>query len=305
MEDSMRREACAMVLYVLNNARTSRRTERYKSGLRLIAKTLRKYELARGITVMSSDFDYRMAEDYAYFLSHESGLAKNTVSGYLSDIYTQLNRANRDEYKTNPTYFDYRHGIEEVQAVYLTTEEIERISHLKIAKMSLQIIRDLFVVGCCTGMRYSDYSRLRIENIQDNVIKIRTIKTGSLVDVPMHRLVREIIERNRGEFPIYDGSSANFNHVIKNICKRAGITDKIVIERTVGGRWTRRTKKKYELVSSHTARRSFATNARLAGIEAERVLKMTGHKSTNALEKYIRLSPVKNAIDLSDHPFFK
>jgi hypothetical protein len=86
---------------------------------------------------------------------------------------------------------------------------------------------------------------------------------------------------------------------------RAGITDKILVEYTRGHKVIRESKRKYELEGSHTARRSFATNAYLAGIPAARIMLLTGHKTEDAFFRYIRIQKAENAKVLADHPFFK
>lgn len=89
-----------------------------------------------------------------------------------------------------------------------------------------------------------------------------------------------------------------------NAMKRAGITDMVYIERTRGGKVERLSVPRYELVSSHTARRSFATNTYLAGIPAARIMLMTAHSTEEAFFRYIRISRSENAKTLSEHPFF-
>lgn len=61
---------------------------------------------------------------------------------------------------------------------------------------------------------------------------------------------------------------------------------------------------KYKLVSSHTARRSFATNAYLAGVPTISIMKITGHKTESAFMKYIKISGKENAVKLKGHKFF-
>ena len=100
-------------------------------------------------------------------------------------------------------------------------------------------------------------------------------------------------------------SQQSFNKVIKNICKRAKINNEILIERTVGNKVVRKKYKKYQLVSSHTARRSFATNMYLAGVAAAKIMLITGHKTESSFFKYIRISKDENAKELSQHPFFR
>ena len=84
----------------------------------------------------------------------------------------------------------------------------------------------------------------------------------------------------------------------------AGIDEEVLVNKNVGGRNTEVVLPKYQLVSSHTARRSFATNAYKAGVPTIAIMKITGHKLESTFLKYIRVSAEENAELLSNHPFF-
>jgi hypothetical protein len=87
--------------------------------------------------------------------------------------------------------------------------------------------------------------------------------------------------------------------------KYVGFNDEVVRVRTVGGQRTEEVVKKYQLISSHTARRSFATNAYLAGISSLQIRKITGHTTEESFLHYIRASGLENAVSLLNHSFFK
>lgn len=99
-------------------------------------------------------------------------------------------------------------------------------------------------------------------------------------------------------------SLQNFNDVIRRICKRAGIINDIHLEYTRGCDNVQKVVKKYELISSHTARRTAATNMYLAGIPVFRIMLITGHKSESAFYRYIRIRKEENAKELQNHAFF-
>jgi integrase len=193
---------------------------------------------------------------------------------------------------------------EDSQAIYITEEEIEKIFKLKIKTKAREIVRDRFIANYCLGMRYGDFCKLTSANIKGNVVVRKTEKTGVIVEVPIHRLLKSILEKYGG-FPLYDKSTQAHNKMVKTVCRQAGLTDKVLIERTKGHKVIRKSVKRYEMVSSHTARRSFATNAYLAGIPIARIMLVTGHKTEAAFFRYIRIGRAENAKTLSEHPFFK
>lgn len=230
---------------------------------------------------------------------------KSTIFCIISRVKTILRRMQADNIHVNRSCLDFCVENEQGNAIYLTSDEVRQIAALPIRKKEIAIIRDVFVIGCLTGMRYSDYVALTSSNIVNNTIVRRTKKTGETVVTPIHPLVREILSRYGGEFPCYKSSQSNFNKVIKNICKRAGITGEAFIERTVGTRVQRKRVKRYTLVGSHTARRSFATNLYLSGVSAARIMLLTGHKTEEAFFRYIRINKEENAKILAEHAFFK
>ena len=294
---------CEVVPYIYNFARRSKRDATYKRTYRNIARHLSNFEKERGITIISSMFGDAMFEEYINYL-RGLNLMQTTVTHIIDKTKHILRKMLRDGYAVDTSAFDIHIRAETGEAVYITSAEIEYLHTMPVRGREQQMAKDLFLIGCLTGMRFSDYSQLTPKNIVSNTIQRKTKKTGEVVIVPMHRIVRDIINKYDG-FPHYDNSLQNFNMVIKRVCKRAGLTDRVLVERTRGHKIERKTLKRYEMISSHTARRSFATNAYLAGILPAKIMLITGHKTEQAFFQYIRINKKENALELSEHPFFK
>jgi integrase len=94
------------------------------------------------------------------------------------------------------------------------------------------------------------------------------------------------------------------NKKIKEVGKLAGINDEIITIITRGGKRVETAIKKFEKITNHTARRSFATNLYLAGVPTLAIMKMTGHKTERSFLKYIRVTPEENAFRIAQHPYF-
>lgn len=208
----------------------------------------------------------------------------------------------------------------QVDSIYLTEDELLRIHGLKIDETFIaesfkdidiwqtqrkikayNKARDMFLIGAFTGLRVSDYSRLMPENITDKV-RIQAKKTGIKSVIPIHWVVQEIIDRG------YDFSTTmtdqKLNKHIKEVARLAGITEEVTYTKNVGGKTVQLSSPKCELISSHTARRSFATNAYKAGIPTVSIMKITGHKKESTFLKYIKISEEENAEMLMSHSFF-
>ena len=136
-------------------------------------------------------------------------------------------------------------------------------------------------------LRFSDLERLSKDNINDSSIEIKTKKTSQNVVIPLHSIVKSIIEKYNYALPKAI-SNQNLNEYIKEVAKKAGIEEDIYVEETKGTLKVTRTDKKYNFVSAHTARRSFATNAFLAVAPTIQIMKMTGHTTEKAFLSYIK-----------------
>lgn len=256
-----------------------------------------------GKEIMSNEFDYFLVESFFNYIRQNYELKHNTIVKILQTILSSVNRMRKEGYEVGRDYADFLLKEEEPVTVALSDNEIERIYKLKLNKKN-SIIRDLFIFACETGLRYSDLIGLQDDNIHNNMLTVRTAKTGAVVCIPLRRRAREIVDRYNGVV-IYKDSQTNFNKCIKTICKRAGITEKVLCEYTRGTRFIRKSVPKHSMVSSHTARRSFATNAYFAGIPTMRIMLITGHKTEQAFFRYIRVGKKENAKTLSEHDFFK
>lgn len=117
---------------------------------------------------------------------------------------------------------------------------------------------------------------------------MKTQKTGASVVIPIHPIVREII--NDG-FDLSDTiSDQKLNGHIKELCRLAGITQDVLVNRNIGGQNVEIVMPKYKMVSSHTARRSFATNAYKSGVPSIAIMKITGHTKESTFLTYIKVS---------------
>lgn len=291
---------------------TRRRNASFERKIKRISKLICDFEAHEGITIYPNSFDDDMSERFIRFIRSSKKLRgkgnykSGTVQSFINDLKAILVRFDRKGEKIRlDALKELSIPKDESATVYLSMQEIGRINTLHLHNDSAQV-RDIFIVGCLTGLRYSDYSRLSEDNFVNGNIEITTQKTNTRVVIPVHPIISHIIERNNGYgFLNYKKSQQNFNLRIKYICRKAGITDKVYSERIEGFDRVRRVHKKYELISSHTARRSCATNMYLAGVPIARIMLITGHKTEQSFFSYIRIGKEENAEVLKNHPYFQ
>ncbi|MBK8920709.1 MAG: site-specific integrase, partial [Saprospirales bacterium] len=250
-------------------------------------------------------------EQYRDFL-YAQNLAENTVHKQLRILKTIL--ADATEKGATGEVEVYRNtkrlGVkaEPVQKIYLSMAELETLFHLELTgNFRLARVRDLFLIGAFTGLRFSDFTQIRPEhfNVIDGVevIEIDTEKTGERVVIPVHPYVRAILKRNGGQ-PPRGISNQKMNNYLKELGELAGFTEPFIITKKIGGEKVTHTFRKFELLSTHTARRSFATNAFKSGVQALSIMKITGHKTEAAFMRYIQITKEENALLLSRNKFF-
>jgi len=283
------------------------RSERYKNMYRNTIAHVRDFCALNGIEEpYTNDIDMEFCEHFVHYLQVEKQHMQNTVKGNLERLHAMLHKAVLYGYPVNNTYEEVMIPEEEVGAVYLSMTEITRIYYYEGMTRFQQDVRDHFILGCLTGLRYSDYSRLNESNFRTDIgqITVKTKKTGAVVSVPMHRFVREILKKYSYNLP-KPRCVQYFNRAVKTICRKVGLNEPVLWERTVGGKVVSRTVEKWEMVSSHTARRSFATNMFLQNIPTYRIMLITGHRSESSFFKYIRVTREENAFALAGHQFFQ
>jgi site-specific recombinase XerD len=238
-------------------------------------------------------------------------MTENTVGKHITTLKTILNTATEAGVNTNKKFQSQKFAIltEDVDKIYLTESELKKIYEHDFSKTkSLDRVRDLFLVGCYTCLRFSDFTNIKPENIYNNekgtFIKLSTMKTGETVVIPLHWIVTAILQKYNYELP-KSISNQKMNDYLKDIGEKASIDEPVSITKFEGGVKVTRTAPKYKLISTHTARRSGATNMYLAGIPAISIMKITGHRTEQSFMRYIKMTQEDNANKLIDHPFFK
>ena len=185
---------------------------------------------------------------------------------------------------------DFKVLDEETDAIYLSYEEIGRIYNLDLSgNPTLELYRDMFVLGCLTGLRFSDYSTLHSSDLRSGLLYKKTNKIDNWVVIPLRREAIEIFQKHYSE-TVPAISNPVFNRYIKEIGELAGIDQSITFSYKKGNKDISITKPKSKWITSHTCRRSFCTNEYLAGTETSLIMKISGHKTHKDFFKYIRVT---------------
>jgi len=271
-------------------------------------KHLKNYAENKNKNIDFSSINLNFYSDFTKYLTQDLNMSTNTIGKYIKTIKTFLNEATERGLNTNLEFrkSKFKTISEETDTVYLSAEELKTIEEKDFSfNISLEKTRDLFLLGCYTGLRFSDFTQIKKENIIESksIIQIRTQKTKEKVSIPIHSIVKRILIK-------YDNAIPNpftnqvMNKYLKDVVELCEIDTPTELTTTKSGITKKSTVPKYKLITTHTARRSFATNCYLADIPSISIMKITGHKTEKSFLKYIKVTQEQNADKLLNHPFF-
>lgn len=242
-----------------------------------------------------SMFDKHFESEMEQWMLGVEGYSANTVAATFSVMKIWLKQAEEENLITDKSFHNWKSKGADVQHIYLNEAELKAIYELnfdEIVKLhpnaKYEETRDIFIIAANIGLRYGDLSSLNRANwdIENRTVQVHTHKTGATVKVPLSTVVIELYNKYKGHFP-QPREKGKFNAQLQKIGELAGINQIIFIKKNIGGKMVIEEKKKYQLISSHTARRSFATNLYLKCKNARLVMNFTGHTTEENFRKYI------------------
>lgn len=254
---------------------------------------IKKFEEKIGRSLKLNDINQRVIDRLSDFLILDCDLAMNTHSKVMMDVLQVIKYAVR--LKRIPTSrlvelkFDTRR--EETDSIYLMEAEIlELLAIEQFDDPVHEQVRDVFAIGCFTGMRFSDYSTLDPTAIRNNRLEFVQKKTGSKITIPIHPTVRQILDKYNQVLPEVPANN-EFNRIIKIVGERLPSLHASFVKQITYNRELKQVKmKKYEFLQTHTARRSFCSNEYLRGTDPLIIMAISGHRSQKSFMRYIKVS---------------
>jgi integrase len=271
-------------------------------------KILEDYQITVKKELSFDNIDLDFYDSFMNYMLTVKKYAPNTLGKYIKTIKVFMNYGLDRGYTQNRTHLHRKfHKPEETaDTIYLNDNDLLTLYELDLKEnKKLDRVRDLFLIGCYTGLRFSDLSQFTPDKFIKNgtQLRVKTIKTGETVVIPLHWTVKEILKKYNGGTP-RPISNQKMNVYLKELCNVKHFQEIVILNKTEGGLSFEQKKQKWELVTVHTARRSFATNMYLAEVPAISIMKITGHRTEKAFMKYIKITQEQNADKLSIHPYF-
>ena len=233
--------------------------------------------------------DMKFYDEYMDYQYNVKGNSQNLFGKRIKTLKTFLNDAYNRGANKHLMYKGFKVLQKDTDAIYLTEDEIEKIYTLDLKDNArLEKVRDLFIIECNTGVRFDDLMHIEKDNVKKDSIKIKVRKTGKILNTLLLPDTQVILKKYSYQLPRI--SNTNYNLYLKEIGKLAEINDAIMHNTYKSGKEISIKKKKFELISSHTSRRSFATNMYHRGYSSVMIMSITGHKKESTFLKYIRIT---------------
>jgi site-specific recombinase XerD len=277
-------------------------------------KHLEGWQAARKRQITFEDVTEGWKNDFVAYLQAQ-GLADNTAGKMLDTLRVFIKEAYRRGLIADDPTAKARLSMPQkpVDNIYLSERELEVLAAMDLTHSErLDKVRDLFLIGCFTGLRFSDYTAIKPENIglvshgskEVECLTVTTTKTKAKVVIPLaNPVLRGILAKHGNQAP-KGMTNQRLNIYLKELCKLAGFDELTEVNEYRAGKQEKKAVPKWELVSTHTARRSFATNAFKRGMAAADIMRFTGHSTMASFMKYIKVTAEESAVILADHEFF-
>ncbi len=279
-------------------------SERGIQKIIVLRDTIIEFEKIWNKKIEIVDVDLNFQNDFIKFLSSEKGYRQTTKHRTIKFLKTVCRHARASGYESSPQLDLLGVKDGKVNIVYLTPEDINKIKRVKLDFAYLDNARKWLLLSCYLGQRGGDLLRCSSKDIVEidnyRMLDIRQEKTNKPLYVYLLPEAEKILEDNEDEFP-RKISVQNYNTYIKEVCRIAGVN-----EITFGSKVDPQSKKKedghfekWELVTSHIGRRSFATNY-YGKIDTPLLMAQTGHSSENMFLKYIGKSRTDTILEFAN-----
>lgn len=240
---------------------------------------------------------------FVNYLRNEKKFNDNTIAKAIKTLKSLMSKGSK--YHSNIDYLKFNASYIDVETIFLNEVEIEQIMNCYLPSY-LEEERDRFYLSYNLFLRFGDSIKLKKENIfkieGKHYVNVYHEKTKNNAVIPLFGRSLSILEKNDYFFSKTTNQQSNLK--LKEIGKLAGINEEYVITKINNGVITKEKYFKYELITTHTARRSMATNLYLKGFDIKQIQLMGGWNNITTFEKYLKINKLQNAINAGKNKFF-
>lgn len=254
---------------------------------------LESFQNETGFKISFNNIDDHFFEELMKYSFFTKKIKNNYFSKIVAILKSFLNWSTEKGYNKNREYEKFKSKSHDVDIIYLTFDELLRLHNHDFGNSRLNHAKDFYCLGCFTGLRFSDLSQLKSANITENHISISIQKTQTQNHIiKLNNFSKEILDKYKGTIyePLPNISIQKFNDYIKECCEIVEINQPVTITSYVGTKKLQNTFPKYQLITSHTARKTFITNSLLLGMEPKAIKQIANIKKDEVLNKYMKIT---------------
>lgn len=265
---------------------------------RTTLKHFTEFENHVGRNFLISDLNQELHDQFSSYLTIDLDLSMNSHSKYIMVFSLIAKYAAKKKLipAAAVNEIEFNTSREETDNIYLNESEIQSLMDLtQFKNKGEEVVRDLFVLGCYTGLRFSNYSQLNLDYLNDGILTTIQQKTKKKVTIPIHPNVKKIISKYKGALPACP-TNQEFNRTLKDLGQRIpDLNVPFSKQITRGRKITVEETMKWEKLMTHTARRSFCTNMYLMGVPVLTIMAISGHKTEKSFRTYIKATGEEHA----------
>lgn len=264
---------------------------------------IKEFETAAKYPIYFNTINLFFKDKFCQFLIDNKKQSNNTISKNLDFLKTFLLWAADRGLTSNFEFKKFKMKLTETDVIALTQNELEKIYNFDFSNnLAYDRVRDVFCFCCFTGQRFSDVCKFKFSDVKDNVWNLRQQKTKDVNNVPLTNNALAIIDKyqKQGLLKLPTISNQKTNSHLKNVMSSIGINDEVTITSFKGAERIETTYKKYELIGTHTARRTFITLSLEKGMRPEVVMQISGHRDYKSFKKYIKLSNIVKIKEMNE-----
>jgi site-specific recombinase XerD len=263
------------------------------SSFKTTFNALEQYQKSKNLDLKLTEFTQAHIDGFSDYLIIDLELSMNTHSKYMMDLQQLFKYAVKLNKLTAEflSELDFDTSREETDSIFMDDNELAEMHAITdFDDEDQELVRDVFLIGCYTAMRFSDYSVIDPASIIKNRLSFIQAKTGAKLTIPIHPSVNMILRKYDYNIPPVPANN-KFNTIIKKVgekmpCMHIPFTKQITYKREV----VDVVKMKYEYLQTHTARRSFCSNEYLKGTDPLIIMAISGHKSHKTFMRYIKVT---------------
>ena len=274
------------------------------SNASLTFDSLEDFSRSRRYRLTFENINQRFYDEYLDYCFNEKGYFNNYVGTHLKRLKAFLNWALKNGYHKTEAFKkeEFKNVWDDTEIIYLYYHEVMLLMNLKIENRVMAEVRDMYCLGCFTGMRHSDIKALKPENIQGDLIVNRTIKTREPNIIPLNPHSRKILKRQGGKrhhFCMPQHDVCESNKQLKRLMKMAELNREVQVIHFRGANRFEEAVPLWKCATFHTSKKTFMTNFLERGGSLTTAMAITGNKSYKSAKRYFKIADTLRAKEMA------